>query len=54
MGKREKRFDDYIANSAKFAQPILTHLRDVVHAACPDGEEVMKWSFPHFVYGGIL
>jgi uncharacterized protein YdeI (YjbR/CyaY-like superfamily) len=30
------------------------HLRETVHAACPDVEETMKWSFPHFLYKGIL
>ena len=54
MGKRDKRFDAYIADSPDFAQPILTHLRDVVHDACPDVEEAIKWSHPHFVYKGML
>src|SRR5205085_1059154 len=35
-------------------QPILHELRDVVHQACPEVEETMKWSFPHFMYKGIL
>ena len=54
MGTRDARVDAYIAKSAEFARPILTHLRDVVHAACPDVEETMKWSFPHFMYKGML
>jgi uncharacterized protein YdeI (YjbR/CyaY-like superfamily) len=54
MGQRDKRIDAYIAKSGEFAQPILTHIRDVVHAACPDVEETMKWSFPHFMYKGML
>ena len=54
MGTRDDRVDAYIAKSADFARPILTHLRDIVHAACPDVEETMKWSFPHFMYKGIL
>jgi uncharacterized protein YdeI (YjbR/CyaY-like superfamily) len=29
-------------------------LREVVHAACPDVEETMKWSRPHFMYNGLL
>ncbi|HVE77256.1 MAG TPA: YdeI/OmpD-associated family protein, partial [Gemmatimonadaceae bacterium] len=40
--------------SAPFARPILTHLREVVHEACPAVEETMKWSFPHFMYEGML
>src|SRR5882672_7607606 len=54
MGKRDPRVDTYIAQSADFAKPILTHLRKVVHAGCPDVEETLKWSFPHFMYKGIL
>jgi uncharacterized protein YdeI (YjbR/CyaY-like superfamily) len=54
MGMRDSRIDDYIAKSADFARPILMHLREAVHAACPDVEETMKWSFPHFLYKGIL
>lgn len=54
MGARDPRVDAYIASSADFARPVLTHLRDVVHATCPDVEETMKWSFPHFMYQGML
>ena len=54
MGTRDDRVDAYIAKSADFARPILTHLREVVHAACPEVEETMKWSFPHFMYKGML
>jgi uncharacterized protein YdeI (YjbR/CyaY-like superfamily) len=54
MGKRDDRIDAYIGKSAEFAKPILTHIREVVHAACPDVEEAMKWSFPHFMYKGML
>jgi len=54
MGTRDARIDVYIANAAEFAQPILRHVRELVHAACPDVEETMKWSFPHFMHHGIL
>lgn len=54
MGTRDPRIDAYIAKSADFAQPVLTHLREVVHTACPDVEESMKWSTPHFMYHGML
>lgn len=54
MGTRDPRIDRYIEQSAAFAQPILTHIREIVHAACPDVEETMKWSFPHFQYKGML
>lgn len=54
MGTRDPRVDAYIDQSADFAKPILTHLRELVHATCPDIEETMKWSFPHFMHHGIL
>lgn len=54
MGSRDPRVDAYIEKSAPFAQPILRHLREVVHEACPGVEEAMKWSFPHFTYHGML
>ncbi|MGD0484154.1 MAG: YdeI/OmpD-associated family protein [Gemmatimonadales bacterium] len=54
MGKRDPRIDAYIARSAPFARPILTHVRAVVHEACPDVEEAMKWSFPNFLYKGMF
>ncbi len=51
----DTRVDAYIAKSADFAKPILTHLRAVVHEACPDCEETLKWGMPTFMYrGGIL
>jgi uncharacterized protein YdeI (YjbR/CyaY-like superfamily) len=42
--------DNYISKSEAFAKPILTHLRKIIHTACPDVEETVKWSFPHFMY----
>lgn len=39
MPTTDPRVDAYIAHSADFAQPILRHLRAVVHAACPAVEE---------------
>ncbi|HJU08788.1 MAG TPA: YdeI/OmpD-associated family protein [Rhodanobacteraceae bacterium] len=52
MGERDPRVDVYIGSAAPFAQPILRHLRAVVHATCPQVEESIKWSCPHFVYRG--
>jgi len=54
MGKRDPRVDLYIGRSAGFARPILRHIRKTVHAACPGVEETLKWSFPHFMYKGML
>ena len=54
MGTKDKRVDAYIAKSAPFAKPILQHIREIVHEGCPEVEETMKWSFPHFMYKGML
>jgi uncharacterized protein YdeI (YjbR/CyaY-like superfamily) len=54
MGSRDPRIDQYIARAPEFARPILAHLREVVHAACPEVEETIKWSTPHFTYKGPL
>ena len=54
MGKKEKIVDAYIAKAAAFARPILNHIRELVHKTCPEVEEKMKWSFPHFDYKGEM
>ena len=54
MGARDPRVDAYIAKSADFAKPVLEHIRAVVHEACPEVEETMKWSVPHFDYKGMM
>lgn len=52
--KTNPAVDAYIRKGAPFAQPILTKIRSLFHKACPDIEEVMKWSFPHFEYRGVV
>ena len=52
MPVTDPRVDAYIEKSAEFAKPILSHFRSLVHQACPDVSETMKWSFPHFDYKG--
>lgn len=54
MGTRDPRVDGYIAKQKEFAQPILAHLREVVHTACPDVEEAIKWGSPFFLYNGRM
>jgi hypothetical protein len=48
----DPRIDTYIAKQPDFARPILEHARALVHEACPDVEETIKWGMPTFVYGG--
>ena len=43
-----------LRGSPSFAKPILTHLRAVVHGACPDVVETIKWRMPSFEYKGLL
>lgn len=50
----DPRVDAYIEKSADFAKPILVHIRKLVHKACPDIQETMKWSFPHFDHKGTV
>lgn len=47
---RDPRIDVYIERQADFAKPILNHLREAVHAACPEAEEAIKWGMPAFLY----
>ncbi len=54
MIMKNKAIDAYIAKSADFAKPILLHIRELVHKACPDVEEKMKWSMPFFDYKGEM
>lgn len=49
MGTKDPRVDVYIAKSQEFAKPILAEL---VHKACPDVQETIKWGFPNFEYKG--
>jgi len=54
MATKDPKVDAYIAKSPAFAQPILEHLRKVVHAGCPAVVETIKWSRPHFDYKGVM
>ncbi len=50
----DQRIAIYIEKSADFAQPILTHLRRLIHRAWPEITETIKWGFPHFDYKGTV
>lgn len=54
MGQFAPAVDAYIARQQPFARPILTHLRAVVHAACPEVTEGIKWGMPCFEHHGLL
>jgi len=48
METYDPRQDEYIAKAADFAQPILIHLRQLIHDTVPEIQETMKWSMPFF------
>jgi uncharacterized protein YdeI (YjbR/CyaY-like superfamily) len=52
MGVKDKRIDAYIDKAQPFAQPILKHVRELVHKACPEVTETIKWGMPSFDYKG--
>lgn len=52
--KTNKEFDEYIESAQPFAQPILMHLRKLIHQAHPDIAETIKWGMPHYEYKGVI
>ena len=48
------KVDAYINKAKPFAQPIMEHLRELVHKGCPNVEETIKWSRPFFEYKGAI
>ncbi len=52
--KTDPRVEAYIVEAAEFAQPILRHLRRLVHEACPAVEETIKWNHASFVLNGKI
>src|SRR5688572_8795152 len=54
MARKDPRIDAYIRTAAPFAQPVMKHLRKVVHSACPRADETLKWGVPYFLYNGKM
>lgn len=52
--QQDPKVDAYIAKAQPFAQPILKHLRDLMHKGCSGIEEAIKWSHPFFLYRGTI
>jgi hypothetical protein len=48
------KVDAYLEEVQPFARPIMEHLRELVHRACPNAEETIKWSRPFFEYRGAI
>jgi hypothetical protein len=49
---QDERVTAYIAGAQPFAQPILQHLRALVHQVLPDATEAIKWGMPFFEWQG--
>jgi len=54
MAVKDKRIDAYIEKAAPFAQPVMKRLRKLVHEACPEVTENIKWGMPSFEYKGPM
>lgn len=54
MPVTDPRIDAYIEKSAEFARPVLAHFRKLVHKACPEVTETIKWGMPAFEYKGPM
>lgn len=52
--KKDPRVDAYIDKAKPFAKPILNKLRSLIHQACPEVTETIKWGMPSFEYKGPL
>lgn len=49
---RDPRIDAYIDKAGDFAQPVLRHFRELVHATIDGAGEAVKWGMPHFTHKG--
>ena len=50
----DPRVDAYIEKAAPFAQPVLKHIRKLMHQACPRITESVKWGMPFFIQQGVI
>lgn len=50
----DARVDEKIANANLALQPVLIHLRDLVHEAVPEATETIKWGMPFFELNGTI
>ncbi len=50
----DPRIDAILAKAQPFAQPLLTHIRALMHSLCPDGVETPKWSAMAFTYKDVI
>src|SRR6187455_2457712 len=51
---KDDRIDEYIKKAQPFAQPVMVKLREIIHKACPEVVESIKWGMPSFEYKGPI
>jgi uncharacterized protein YdeI (YjbR/CyaY-like superfamily) len=54
MEQYDPRVDAFIGKAAPYSQPILKHLRALIHETSPLITETIKWGCPFFDYKGTL
>src|SRR3569623_418316 len=54
MASQHPKVDAYIERAQPFAQPILTHLRKLMHKANPAVAAAIMWGHPFFLYRGTI
>jgi uncharacterized protein YdeI (YjbR/CyaY-like superfamily) len=54
MPAKDKRIDAYIAKAQPFSRPIMKRLRTLMHKACAEVTETIKWGMPSFEYKGPM
>lgn len=54
MAQYDQRVDGFIEHAPDYAQPILNHLRALIHEVSPLITETIKWSCPFFEYNGTI
>lgn len=52
--RHDARVDEKIARASPTLQPVLLHLRDLVHEAAPEATETIKWGMPFFEVNGVI
>jgi len=52
MSQYNPKITEIIENAPEFERPVLKHLREIIHKACPEIEERISWSRPHYYYKG--
>src|SRR5271156_3430911 len=53
-GSRDARVDAYIGKARPFAQPVLIHIRELMHKAAPNLNETVKWGMPFLELNGVI